>query len=152
MGTILGLLEVLDDAGGRDDAYRVAGGLQLELDDFLPVLDGAKLLGLVDTAAGDVFITAFGRAVLGADVGGRKELLADRMAGLPVFQEVLTALRGHRRHRLRRDHLVDTFARRMSDEDAAHLVQTVVDWGRYAELLGYDTHTGDLFIDVEAMP
>ena len=46
-GGIAGLLELLLDKGGRDDVYRLADDLAFEIDDLLPIVDAAQLLGFL---------------------------------------------------------------------------------------------------------
>ncbi len=43
-GAIAGLLELLNDHGGRDDLYRIAEELRMEVDDSLPIVEAATLL------------------------------------------------------------------------------------------------------------
>jgi len=43
-GAIAGLLELLNDRGGRDDLYRIAEELRMEVDDSLPIVEAATLL------------------------------------------------------------------------------------------------------------
>jgi len=43
-GAIAGLLELLNDHGGRDDLYRIAEELRMEVDDLLPIVEAATLL------------------------------------------------------------------------------------------------------------
>src|SRR3984885_7010677 len=53
-GSIAGLLELLIDHGGEEDLYHVAEELRLEVDDLLPILEGAALLGFATVREGDV--------------------------------------------------------------------------------------------------
>jgi len=46
-GGMAGLLELLLDKGGRDDIYRLADDLTFEIDDLLPIVDAAQLLGFL---------------------------------------------------------------------------------------------------------
>ena len=56
-GSIAGLLELLIDHGGEEDLYHVAEQLLLEVDDLLPIVEGATLLGFATAHEGDVKIT-----------------------------------------------------------------------------------------------
>ena len=47
-GGVAGLLELLLDKGGRDDIYRLADDLAFEIDDLLPIVDAAQLLGFLN--------------------------------------------------------------------------------------------------------
>src|ERR1035438_3182804 len=67
-GAIAGLLEMLADHNGRDDMYRLGAALSFEIDDLLPVVDAAVLLGFARLEEGDVEITPAGRAFAEADI------------------------------------------------------------------------------------
>ena len=56
-GGIAGLLELLNDRGGKEDLYHVADELQMEVDDLLPIVEAATLLGFATSDKGDVEIT-----------------------------------------------------------------------------------------------
>ncbi len=121
----------------------------MELDDILPVIDAGKLLGLIKVKDGDVSLTQTGSSLLRSDVNGRKELLGTQLAKLKVFQQVLNVLKSKRNREVRRDYFVDLFEARMSDDDAASLLKTIIDWGRYAEMIGYDRNEDVLYLPEE---
>ena len=62
-GGVAGLLELLLDKGGRDDIYRLADDLAFEIDDLLPIVDAAQLLGFLKVEEGDASITEKGTRV-----------------------------------------------------------------------------------------
>ena len=43
---VFGLLETLDDRGGRDDGYKIARDLQFNFSDLLKVMKAAEILGV----------------------------------------------------------------------------------------------------------
>ncbi len=67
-GGVAGLLELLIDRGGEEDLYHVAETLLLEVDDLLPILDAATMLGFATAHEGDVKITPAGRTFAEADI------------------------------------------------------------------------------------
>ncbi len=62
-GGIAGFLEILADHNGREDVYRLADLLSFEIDDLLPIVEGAALLGFVKVTEGDVEITPPGARI-----------------------------------------------------------------------------------------
>src|ERR1700751_4760231 len=64
-GGIAGLLEIVIDlsnqATGRADIYKLADELALEIDDLLPIVEAAQILGFLRVGEGDVVITPEGR-------------------------------------------------------------------------------------------
>jgi len=147
LSEVMGFLELLDDAGGRDDVYRLSEFLNLELDDILPVIEAGELLGLLVAEEGDVALTGLGRQFLAADVNRRKLILARQLAGLDVFAWVLATLHEHRRNRVPRRFFIDELSEHLPDDEARRLMRTVVDWGRYAELIGFNPETGEIYLD-----
>ena len=53
-GAVAGLLELLNDRGGKEDLYRIADELHLEVDDLLPIVEAAALLAFALAEAAPV--------------------------------------------------------------------------------------------------
>ncbi|MHB9145963.1 MAG: AAA-associated domain-containing protein [Symbiobacteriia bacterium] len=149
IGTVVGLMELLDDQGGQADVFRLAGDLAMELDDILPVLEAGKLMGFIQVENGDLMLTQVGRTLLRSDINQRKDLLWDQLLKIKVFQTVVAELKSRRRPQANRDYFIELFNQSMSDEDSIVLFKTVVDWGRFAELIGYDPEEDVLYLDTE---
>src|SRR5271165_5398870 len=73
-GGVAGLLELLLDKGGRDDMYRLADDLSFDIDDLLPIVDAAQLLGFLTVEEGDAAITASGAEYANSEILRQKEL------------------------------------------------------------------------------
>ena len=56
-GGISGLLEIVQERGGKEDLPKLAESLRLEVDDLLPAVDAAVMLGFAKVAQGDVMLT-----------------------------------------------------------------------------------------------
>ncbi len=96
---IIGLLKVLDDAGGRYDIFRLAREINYEFGEILKVVKAAEMLELVVTPAADAVLTARGKEVLKAKVNARKKLLREQIKQLPLFRTVVEALLRSENHR-----------------------------------------------------
>ena len=98
-GGIAGLLELLHDRGGEEDLYHVADDSCMEVDDLLPIVEAAALLGFADAAEGDVEITAAGRAFAEADIATRKHLFREAaLAHVPLLQQMHRGLESKSDH------------------------------------------------------
>ena len=75
-GGISGMMEILYDRDGHDDIYHLADDLSFEIDDVLPIVEAASMLGFVNVAEGDVELTPEGRLYVDADIAERKEIFA----------------------------------------------------------------------------
>jgi hypothetical protein len=138
IGMIIGLLEMLEDVRGKEDIFKLAGSLSMELDDIGPVIEAGKQLKLIQTDHGDITLTDLGSKLLNADINERKDILADCVQQVPFFAEVWKMIHSKRNKQVRRDQVIEYFERQMPDDEAELIFNTVIDWGRFAELIDYD--------------
>ncbi len=140
VGEISGLLElIVERPEGTDDIPRLAESLQLEVDDFLPILDGAVLLGFAEVSQGDVKLTEIGRDFATTTILRSKDLFRQQvLQNVPVLSLIVEALQERRSKSLRADFFLDLWAKHFPYPEAERQFATAVDWGRYAELLEYD--------------
>jgi NitT/TauT family transport system ATP-binding protein len=146
---IIGVLEMLNDRGGRDDIYKLARELNLELGDLLAAIRATELLEFVTTPGGDVELTELGRKMVRARVSGRKKLFHAQIKKLELFTHVYQMLERAERKRVEKDLVLEELSRVLPEEEAHKLFETVINWSRYAELFGYDQDTGDCFLPEE---
>ena len=146
---IIGLLEVLDDAGGRYDVFRLARDINYEFGEILKVIKAAEMLELVVTPGADVVMTGTGSALVRARVNQRKKLLKLQLKKIPLFRTVVEALNRSADRRADADAFREIFALHLPAEDPEALLRTVIDWGRYAGLLGYSPDDEQLYLDQE---
>jgi NitT/TauT family transport system ATP-binding protein len=148
-GGVAGLLELLVDRGGRDDVYQLAEQLRLDVDDLLPITEAAALLGFVNLKQGDVEITSEGRAFAEADILTRKVLF--RQAALkhvPIFQQIDQTLHSKADHTIPVEFFEDLLDEHFSEKEVQRQLETVLNWGRYAEIFDYDSDTGRMILAV----
>lgn len=144
---IIGLLEVLDDAGGRYDVFRLARDINYEFGEILQVIKAAEMLELVATPGADVVLTSTGSQLLRGKVNARKKLLREQVGKLALFRTVVEALQRSEGRRAEEDVFLEIFALHIPAEDPEAVLKTVVDWGRYTELLGYNPEDQELYLD-----
>jgi NitT/TauT family transport system ATP-binding protein len=139
-GAIAGLLEILEDRGGRDDLPRLANELSMEVDDLLPTVEAARLLGFATVHEGDVELTPDGRAFATADIQDRKVLFrAAALAHVPLLHQIECALKAKADRTLSDDFFLDILDEHFSEDEAKRQLETAINWGRYAELFDYDS-------------
>jgi NitT/TauT family transport system ATP-binding protein len=138
-GGIAGLLELLLDKGGRDDIYRLADDLTFEIDDLLPIVDAAQLLGFLTIEEGDAAITEAGAEFANSEILRQKELFRDAaVANVLLLRQIRRALEAKSDHTIPEDFFLDMLDEQFSEEECLHQMETAVAWGRYAELFDYD--------------
>jgi NitT/TauT family transport system ATP-binding protein len=148
--TLAGLMETLasDPYRGKADLPHIAGSLQLEVDDLWPIVEGLQLLGFADLAEGDITLTEGGRHFVDSDLEQRKRMFAEALRRhIPLaahIRRVLDERPGHRAPRVRFETELED---QMSEEDAMETLQTVISWGRFAELFSYDDQAETFSLD-----
>src|SRR5271166_3812448 len=135
---VFGLLETLEDRGGRDDGYRIARDLQFNFSDLLKVMKAAEILGFVSTRSGDVVLGPDGKKFLELDVNQRKLELRERLKKLSLFAYFVRLLRGQEDHSLPKEVVLEHLAMLLPNESPQKQFNTVVNWGSYADLFCYN--------------
>jgi NitT/TauT family transport system ATP-binding protein len=138
-GGIAGLLELLIDRGGGEDMYHVSEDLLLEVNDLLPIMEAAELLGFAKAREGDIEITPEGKAFAEADIPTRKKLFREAaLQHAPLLQQMNAALEKKSDHAMPLEFFRDLLDEHFSEKDEQQQIETALYWGRYAEILTYD--------------
>jgi NitT/TauT family transport system ATP-binding protein len=146
-GSIAGLLELLLDHGGEEDLYHVTEQLLLEVDDLLPIVEGAALLGFATAREGAVNITPAGKTFADADISGRKLLFREAViARVPLIQRMKSALESKSDHVMPLEFFHDILDEHFTEADVENQLETALNWGRYAEIFSYDPENGNLLL------
>src|SRR5476649_1672643 len=134
---IAGLIETLaaEPYNGEAGLPDVAERRLLEVDDLFPVAEMLEHLGFAELKGADITLTDDGTQE-------RKTLFAEHLVKhVPLaarIRQVLQERNGHRAPRVRfeqelEDSLTDAFVEKT--------LESVITWGRYAEIFSYDDHT-----------
>jgi NitT/TauT family transport system ATP-binding protein len=152
-GGIAGLLELLNDHGGTNDLYRVAEDLRMEVDDLLPIVEGATLLGYAKAERGDVEITAAGKAFAEADIATRKQLFREAaLAHVALIQQITGALAGKSDHAMPLDFFRNILEEHFPGTEVQRQIDTALNWARYGDVFRYDSDSDRLSLDDGAGP
>jgi NitT/TauT family transport system ATP-binding protein len=144
-GAVMGLLELLADRGGQEDMYHIAEDLLLEVDDLLPIIETATLLGVATVREGDVLITDRGREFAEADINARKKLFREAvLARVGLIQQMRAALEKKSDHKMPLEFFRDILDEHFTAEDVQRQIETALNWGRYADILRFDSETDEV--------
>jgi NitT/TauT family transport system ATP-binding protein len=143
---VIGLLEVLDNRGGRENVFELADDLGREFGTVLAVVKAAELIDLVDTPRQEVVLTDIGRTVLSKNIAERKVILREHVLQLHMVADVYEQIR-RAGGKLDEDIFLTTAAMRLPYEDPERLLRTLVGWARTADLFDYDPERHLLFVD-----
>ncbi len=148
VGGIAGLIEILVAQGGDADLPDLATTLNFEIDDLLPLVDAAVLLGLMAACDGDLHITEVGTRFDGASIQDSKEIFATQASTrAPLVRTIIRALRSSADGKLRAGFFLDLLSRGFGTADAERQFAIAVDWGRYGEMFDYDSDSDQVSLD-----
>ena len=149
---LAGLMETMaaPPYSGRADLPALAGSLQLELDELLPMGEALQLLGMGMLEEGDLRLLDRGRAFVEADTDDRKAIFGQALrANVPLVAQIRHVLDERPNHRAAAVRFRDELEDFMSPDYADETLATVIAWGRYAELYAYDEEADQFFLDEE---
>jgi NitT/TauT family transport system ATP-binding protein len=152
VGGIAGLVELLRDRGGREDLFRLAEELVMDVEDLLPILEACVLLGFAWLKEGDVQLSKAGEAFADADIQNRKVLF--RQAALEhvtILKQIDSILKRKSDHAMADEFFNDILDEHFAEDEVKRQFETATNWGRYAEIFDYDRENGRL-TQTEPMP
>jgi len=150
VGSIAGLLELLEDRQEKD-LYRLAQELQLEVDEILPIVEAADFMDFVELAQGDISLTPVGQQFINGSIDERKQIMRSQLLNhIRLVQQIYRLLEAKRNQRIPEELVLDILESHFSPEEAERQLKTAIDWGRYAEIYGYDEPSGQIFLEQAA--
>lgn len=151
INNLTGLLEHLSEQEkGHADIYRLPERLGVDSDELLRLIEAAELLGFVHVSQGDVALTPLGDTFADASILARKNIFAVRIRRLPIFKWLITLLRASEGRSLGWDVVRAALELEFPPDEAERQLDTIVDWGRYAEVLAYDDDKALITLEPEA--
>lgn len=150
IGDLAGFLEHLAESERpKHDIYVLEDELGIDPDHLLRLTETAELLGFASIAKGDIELTPLGQTFAEASILARKEIFATRARRLPMMRWLLNMLRSAEKHRLKLDVIETALSLDFPPELARSQIETLIDWGRYAELLTYDDDAETISLEPE---
>jgi NitT/TauT family transport system ATP-binding protein len=151
-GGIAGLLEILHDGGGHADLYRLAEDLSMDVDDLLPIVESATILGFATLKEGDVQIAPEGIAFAEADILTRKVLFREAaLKHVTILHCIQNVLKAKSDHSIPDEFFHDILDEHFSEDEVERQFQTAMNWGRYAEIFDHDPSAGRLVLTEPAL-
>ena len=151
VGGLAGLVEIVYANSGRIGLADLSDELNFEIDDLLPLVDAAAMLGLVTISDGELTLTDIGGRFTTADIQTSKQIFAAQARSrAPLVHTICKALSGSADGNLRAEFFLDLLRRGFSVDDARRQLDIAIDWGRYGELYDYDSVSDDITADPAA--
>ena len=147
VGGIAGLLELLQDRGGKEDVYRLAEDLIMDAEDLLPIVEACVLLGFATLKEGDVEISPDGARFAEADILTRKILFRQAALGhVMILQQIDSILHAKTDHSISEEFFYDILDEHFSQDEVERQFETAMNWGRYAEIFDFDRESHRLVL------
>jgi len=147
---LTGLLEALsaEPYDGRADLPKLAESEHLSTEELVVLVETLQLLGFANAAGGDMETLADGREFAAADLLRRKQLFADHLKrNIPLAAHIRRVLDERPGHSAPEARFLRELEDYLSEEEAHQVLETVINWGRYAELFAYDYDSGVLSLE-----
>jgi len=145
-----GLIDTLTEAPyrGHADLPQLADEENLVMDELFPLIETLQLLGFAHVSGGDIEVTALGRSYADADMLARKQLFAEAvLKHVPLAAHIRRVLDERPGHRAPATRFLRELEDHLSESEAQRVLDTVINWGRHAEILSYDSDTEVLSLE-----
>jgi len=153
IGDLAGLLEILDEApGNRQDIYRFEDELGIDTDALLLLTETVELLGFATISNGDIMLTPLGETFAEASILARKEIFSTRIRRVPLIQWLLKMLRASEKRQLNIEIIKTALSLDFPPDEIQVQIDTMINWGRYAELFAYDDDEETIYLELETTP
>lgn len=147
---MIGMMEALaaPPLNGRADLPVLAEKLQLELDDLFPLGESLELLRLAELEDGDILLTNEGVHFVLSDLDERKAIMGHALLhNVPLVRMICTLLDERPTHSIKAERFRSELEDSMSADYARQTLQTIIGWGRFAELFDYDEEGDRFFLE-----
>ena len=141
---MLGVLEKLNQPGaaGSIELPVLADEMQMEVDDLFPILEALELLDFARTAERRVELTAHGKGFVEADIQRRKVIFGEHLLRrVPLAAHIRRVLDERSSARARHTRFLHELEDFLTEAEAGRVLDVITDWGRYAEIFAFDTHS-----------
>ena len=144
--TIIGLLEILEDGQETINVFDLGARIGKEFGETIAIVKAAEMLGLVDTPKDDVVMTEVGWYFLAAPAAVRKTLFRQAIMRLRLFQMLTSRLAEAPDKPIDADLVLEELRTLLPYDEPAKLFQTLIAWGRYAELVDFDQNANVVYL------
>ncbi|WP_394787423.1 AAA-associated domain-containing protein [Rhodoferax sp.] len=147
IGRIEGVLDLLADApfDGHADLPKLAEESELADEELFPTYEALGLLGLAHVDKGDITLTSLGQHYVDADQARKQEIFGQQLlTHVPLAAHIRRNLEAESNGTLPEKRFLELLEEFMDAVEAKHVLEVVIEWGRYGEVYDYDYHTGRL--------
>jgi NitT/TauT family transport system ATP-binding protein len=148
VGGMAALLEIVAAHDGKEHLPVLARRLNFDVEDLLPLVDAAHLLGLATVQGADIELTEEGHKFVEADIDTSKAIFAAQAkARAPLVRAICSSLEATKDGNLGESFFFDLLRRGFTQDEARQQLDLAIDWGRYGELYDFDVMSGQLTLE-----
>jgi NitT/TauT family transport system ATP-binding protein len=137
-----GLLARLVEETGAMDLYELAEDMGQSVDQMLPAVASAEMLGFINTPGTSLVLTELGRSLAQEqDLQNRKSILREAVKSLPVVSNLYQLIKGHGEEGLEREIAVEQLVLMLPFEDPEVQFEAMLKWCRHVNLFSYDSQS-----------
>ncbi|HYM04534.1 MAG TPA: nitrate/sulfonate/bicarbonate ABC transporter ATP-binding protein [Stellaceae bacterium] len=146
----VGLLDAVcaSPYSGRADLPHLVESEHIDDDALFVLIEALQLLGFAQVGGGDIWATPIGRGFAEAEMQERKRIFAEQLRrNIPLAAHIRKVLDERPGHSAPEGRFLAELEDHLSEEEAAEVLETIINWGRYAELFAYDYDRGVLSLE-----
>jgi NitT/TauT family transport system ATP-binding protein len=133
---------------GRADLPYLAEHEHVDDEQLFVLIEALQLLSFAQVGGGDIWTTPIGRAFAEADLQERKRVFSEQLLRtVPLAAHIRKVLDERPWHSAPEGRFLAELEDFLSEEEAREVFDTVINWGRYAELFAYDYDRGVLSLE-----
>lgn len=140
---VAALLEMLNFDKGTTDIFDLSAQMKVEFAETIAVAKAAEILGFVETPEHDILLTSLGNSFVQANAELRQKIFGVQIHKLQLFQVLFREMEND--SRFSKQMMAELISKQAPYENADKIVATMIDWGRFAEAIDYDS-TADVFV------
>ncbi len=138
---LTGLIDRLTEPlfNGHADLPHLADEENLAVDELFPLIEALQILGFANVSGGDIDLTPAGRAYAEADMQERKQMFGEAvLKHVPLAAHIRRVLDERPGHRAPAARFLRELEDHLSEDEAGRVFETLINWGRHAEIFAYD--------------
>jgi NitT/TauT family transport system ATP-binding protein len=135
---------------GHAPIHKLAATLAFSDQQVVALVDFLRLLDLIEIDDGNVSLTKHGTDFARANMTERRNIFADELVmRIPIMRRMVDKIASEPTRSLSRTQLVSELAPNLNEEDSERLINHIVGWARYADLISTDLSDGSVALKAE---
>jgi NitT/TauT family transport system ATP-binding protein len=147
---LIGLVEAMEDheVDGVINLPVLAESLHLDVNNVFPLTEMLDMMRFAKISEGEIAFTDAGKKFANSNIQERKQIFAQHLLQyIPLAQHIRHILDREPSHRTPESTFLNELQNYFSEEESERILRTIIDLGRYAEILAYDYDSGELSLE-----